>query len=333
MHSPILFKLGTQIRNDGLHMCVMLFRDQIQDGNRSINGSANRVDISKVAIPATMFIIGVLGNGIAILVLSFSHKHKKESTFYTLVCGLAVTDLLGTCLTSPVVICTYLAGYQWPGGQPLCEYFSFMLLFFGAAGMCILCAMAIERYVAINHAYFYRDNVDKDKALVTLLVIYVFNVLFCALPSMGVGRNVIQDPPTWCYLDWRTAEPLHATYVYTYACFVAALVLLTVACNVRVCSALVAMMRRTNRPRNNRRRFHMSNMSGEEIQMLCLLVIITLIFLVCSLPLVVKENILNLEFVTVHKLHGNLKIGINHNCCTFTFKCIFMNTKRKTCVC
>ena len=32
MHLPILFKLGTQIINNGLHMHVILFRDQIKDG-------------------------------------------------------------------------------------------------------------------------------------------------------------------------------------------------------------------------------------------------------------------------------------------------------------
>ena len=32
MHLLMLFKLGTQLKNDGLHMYVILFRDQIQDG-------------------------------------------------------------------------------------------------------------------------------------------------------------------------------------------------------------------------------------------------------------------------------------------------------------
>ena len=32
MHLPMLLKLGTQIMNDGLHMDVIFFRDQIQDG-------------------------------------------------------------------------------------------------------------------------------------------------------------------------------------------------------------------------------------------------------------------------------------------------------------
>ena len=31
-HLPILFKLGTQITNNGLHKHVIFFRDQIQDG-------------------------------------------------------------------------------------------------------------------------------------------------------------------------------------------------------------------------------------------------------------------------------------------------------------
>ena len=32
MQLPILLKLGTQIKNDGLHMHVIYFHDQIQDG-------------------------------------------------------------------------------------------------------------------------------------------------------------------------------------------------------------------------------------------------------------------------------------------------------------
>ncbi|KAG9341542.1 hypothetical protein JZ751_019048 [Albula glossodonta] len=55
-----------------------------------------------------MFTVGVLGNLVAIVVLCISKKEQKETTFYTLVCGMAFTDLLGTCFTSPVVIATSL---------------------------------------------------------------------------------------------------------------------------------------------------------------------------------------------------------------------------------
>eukprot|EP00062_Callorhinchus_milii_P003228 gi/632940834/ref/XP_007885529.1/ PREDICTED: LOW QUALITY PROTEIN: prostaglandin E2 receptor EP4 subtype-like [Callorhinchus milii] len=102
-----------------------------------------------------MFGVGVVGNLIAIVVLCVSKKEQKETTFYTLVCGLAVTDLLGTCCTSPVVIAAYL-GRRWPGGQPLCHFFSFSMLFFGSAGMTVLCAMSVERYlirIFVNQLY------------------------------------------------------------------------------------------------------------------------------------------------------------------------------------
>uniref|UniRef100_A0A4W3GQS7 G-protein coupled receptors family 1 profile domain-containing protein n=1 Tax=Callorhinchus milii TaxID=7868 RepID=A0A4W3GQS7_CALMI len=91
----------------------------------SANGSAAAaaaaaplsVESSHVATSAAMFGVGVVGNLIAIVVLCVSKKEQKETTFYTLVCGLA----------------------------PLCHFFSFSMLFFGSAGMTVLCAMSVEQ--------------------------------------------------------------------------------------------------------------------------------------------------------------------------------------------
>ncbi|KAB0401837.1 hypothetical protein E2I00_013268 [Balaenoptera physalus] len=168
---------------------------------------------SPVTIPAVMFIFGVVGNLVAIVVLCKSRKEQKETTFYTLVCGLAVTDLLGTLLVSPVTIATYMKG-QWPGGPALCEYSTFILLFFGLSGLSIICAMSIERYLAINHAYFYSHYVDKRLAGLTLFAVYASNVLFCALPNMGLGSSRLQYPDTWCFIDWTTNVTAHAAFSY-----------------------------------------------------------------------------------------------------------------------
>ncbi|XP_060617407.1 prostaglandin E2 receptor EP4 subtype [Anolis sagrei] len=252
-----------------------------------------------LTIPTVMFIFGVVGNLVAIVVLCKSRKEQKETTFYTLVCGLAVTDLLGTCLVSPVTIATYLKN-EWPGGQPLCEYSTFILLFFGLSGLSIICAMSIERYLAINHAYFYSHYVDKKLAALTLFAIYVSNVLFCALPSMGLGSTKLQYPQTWCFIDWRTNISSHAAYSYMYAGFSSFLILVTVVSNVLVCAALIRMhrqfMRRTslgtdqasNRLSDFRRRRSFRRMAGAEIQMVILLIATSLVVLICSIPLVVR---------------------------------------------
>ncbi|CDQ81955.1 unnamed protein product [Oncorhynchus mykiss] len=248
-------------------------------------------------IPSIMFIFGVVGNVIAIVVLCKSRKEQKETTFYTLVCGLAVTDLLGTLLASPVTIATYVKG-SWPGGEPLCQYFGFIMLFFSLAGLSIICAMSVERYLAINHAYFYNDYVDQRLAGMTLLAIYISNVLFCALPSMGLGQVKKQYPQTWCFIEWRSNVSTDAAFSYMYAGFSSILILATVICNVLVCGALIRMHRRfvrkmslwTDPGRNTepRRRRSFGHLAGAEIQMVIVLICTSAVVLICSIPLVVQ---------------------------------------------
>ncbi|XP_006013282.1 prostaglandin E2 receptor EP4 subtype [Latimeria chalumnae] len=261
-----------------------------------LNMTSNYTEFSSPTIPVIMFIFGVVGNLTAIVVLCKSKKEQKETTFYALVCGLAVTDLLGTCLVSPVTIVTYIQ-MGWPGGQALCEYSAFILLFFGLSGLSIICSMSIERFLAINHAYFYNHYVDKKLAGLTLFAIYVSNVFFCALPSMGLGNATRQFPGTWCFIDWRTNISTYAAFSYMYAGFSSFLILVTVVCNVLVCVALIRMhrqfVRRTSlgtdtRVSEFRRRRSFHRLAGAEIQMVILLIATSIVVLICSIPLVVR---------------------------------------------
>ncbi|KAL2099798.1 hypothetical protein ACEWY4_004192 [Coilia grayii] len=262
-------------------------------GNDTVVLTGSRVP----ALPVLMFIFGVVGNVIAIVVLRKSRKEKKETTFYTLVCGLAITDLLGTLLASPVTIATYVKG-EWPGGDPLCQYSGFILLFFSLAGLGIICAMSIERYLAINHAYFYNHYVDQRLAGLTLVVIYLSNIMFCALPVMGLGQVKRQYPNTWCFIDWQTNDSTHAVFSYMYAGFSSLLILATVICNLLVCGALIMMhkrfMRRTSlgtdhgRIAELRRRRSFGRLAGAEMQMVVLLIATSIVVLICSIPLVVR---------------------------------------------
>ncbi|KAM4605305.1 prostaglandin E receptor 4 (subtype EP4) c [Polymixia lowei] len=255
-----------------------------------------RLESKSLVTSATMFSVGVLGNLIAIVVLCISKKEQKETTFYTLVCGMAITDLLGTCFTSPVVIATYIAN-RWPGGTLLCHFFSFSMLFFGSAGMSILCAMAVERYLAINHAYFYSQHIDRTMARLALLGIYLANIVLCIMPSFGFGQHVRHYPGTWCFLDWRAMDPLGASYSFLYGGVMLVLIAVTVLCNFAVCRSLVGMNQRTRIVRTevcdqggSRRLFPRlpSVTSAAEIQMFWLLIFMTIVFLVCSIPLVVR---------------------------------------------
>ncbi|XP_034048449.1 prostaglandin E receptor 4 (subtype EP4) b [Thalassophryne amazonica] len=266
-------------------------------------------------IPAIMFIFGVVGNVIAIVVLLISRKEQKETTFYRLVCGLAVTDLLGTLLASPVTIATYMKG-SWPGGEPLCQYFGFILLFFFLVQLSIVFAMSVERYLAINHAYFYNKYVNQKLAALTLVAVYVCSAAFCALPSMGLGQVKLQNSRTWCFIDWQNNHTTVATFNLMYAGVNSFIVLATVVCNVMVCGALILMhkrfVRRTSLGRDRRRiaelrrRRSFGRLAGAEIQMFILLIATSAVVLICSIPLVLR--------IFVNQLYRNEKeesFGLN----------------------
>ncbi|XP_070816892.1 prostaglandin E2 receptor EP4 subtype-like [Chaetodon trifascialis] len=246
---------------------------------------------TKIALPIFMFAGGAIGNLIAIIVLSVSRQERKSSAFYTLVCGLAVTDLLGTCLASPLTIANYLDQHILKN-QHVCEFYSFLLLFFGVTGLSIICAMAAERYLAICCAYTYqRWGVDRRFAQRFLFFMYMSNIFFCCLPMMGMSRSELQPSSTWCFIDWRTAEPVAIAYSVLYGVVSLLLILGTIVLNLVVCGALLLMRQRTvQRPvtRASVRDRWRALSSAAETQMIAVLVMTSVVVLACSAPLAVR---------------------------------------------
>uniref|UniRef100_A0A671VDT0 G-protein coupled receptors family 1 profile domain-containing protein n=1 Tax=Sparus aurata TaxID=8175 RepID=A0A671VDT0_SPAAU len=247
--------------------------------------------LENMALPMFMFAGGAIGNLIAIIVLSVSRQERKSSAFYTLVCGLAVTDLLGTCLASPLTIANYLDQRVLTYPQ-VCEFHSFLLLFFGITGLSIICAMAAERYLAICCPYAYqRWGVDRRFAQRFLFFIYINHILFCCLPMMGMARSVLQPSRTWCFIDWRTDEPVPAAYSVLYGVVSLLLILGTIVLNLAVCGALLLMRRRTVQgpvTRASVRQRWRALSSAAETQMIAVLVMTSVVVLACSAPLVVR---------------------------------------------
>uniref|UniRef100_A0A8C2Z499 G-protein coupled receptors family 1 profile domain-containing protein n=1 Tax=Cyclopterus lumpus TaxID=8103 RepID=A0A8C2Z499_CYCLU len=251
--------------------------------------STNETQIN--ALPIFMFAGGAIGNLIAIIVLSVSRQERKSSAFYTLVCGLAVTDLLGTCLASPLTIANFLDPNVLKD-QRLCEFHSFLLLFFGLTGLSIICAMAAERYLAICCPYTYeRWRVNRRFAQKFLFFIYISHIFFCCLPAMGMSRSEVQRSGTWCFINWGKHEPVPASYSVMYGVVSLLLILGTIVLNLAVCGALLLMRQRTaQRPvtRASVRQRWRALSSAAETQMIAVLVTTSVVVLACSAPLVVR---------------------------------------------
>ncbi|XP_036419535.1 prostacyclin receptor [Colossoma macropomum] len=258
-----------------------------------------------LVVSAIMFLAGVVGNLLALAILGFRQKERraKSSVFCILVTGLALTDLAGTCLLSPPVFVCYahstsLVGLT--GDMRLCRLFAFAMTFFGLASMLILCAMAVERCLAISHPYFYSKHVRRSFAKAVLFLIYLFTCAFCLLPFFGFGRHKQYCPGTWCFIkmeaegEGKEEEMRTLSFSLSYAVLMALLIAVVFMCNGSVIVSLCRMHRSQMTRRGSvvsaGRKRRMSSWFGqgeEEMDHLVLLACMTIIFVICSLPLTI----------------------------------------------
>ncbi|CAI5780887.1 prostacyclin receptor [Podarcis lilfordi] len=255
-----------------------------------------------------MFAAGVVGNMAALAILGFHRKElrTKSSAFCILVTGLAITDLLGTCVVSPVVFVAYsrnatVLGLA-DGGHWLCDLFAFSMMYFSQAAMLILCTMAVERCLAISYPYFYSQHNIRRWAKLSLPATYAFSALFCALPFLGVGKYKQYCPGTWCFVQMDVeltgGDRSKAAFSLSYATLMALLILAIFVCNGLVIISLCQMYRKQRARRRGsinvaqqRRRKSWLGQGEEEVDHLILLALMTVIFVICSLPLTIRAYI------------------------------------------
>ncbi|KAL8600710.1 hypothetical protein ACOMHN_057300 [Nucella lapillus] len=237
-------------------------------------------------VPLLMFATGVLGNLVALALLWRSRRDHSRSVFYRLVSGLALTDLLGILATSPVTILVYSKDRQWVGGQAVCDYFSFMMIFSGLATVLVVGCLAVERFLAILHPYTYERSVTPSRANCTLGIVWVVSAFISCLPLMEVGSNVLHWPGTWCFFDFYSHHPVDNVFAFFFAFIGLLVIVATAVCNFAVMIILLRM-RRISQNIGKSREGRTLNMTSE-MQMIFFLAGIILVFAACYSPLMIR---------------------------------------------
>uniref|UniRef100_A0A8C6T0T8 Prostaglandin E2 receptor EP2 subtype n=1 Tax=Neogobius melanostomus TaxID=47308 RepID=A0A8C6T0T8_9GOBI len=253
---------------------------------------------------AIMFGAGIFGNVAALVILEIRRRrqrkmdgNRKHALFHVLITALVVTDLAGTCLVSPLVQLSYAQNTTLVGmsseNRFVCSYFGLSMTFFSLATLSLLFTTALERCLAIGYPYFYSRHVTRKCAYITIPTVFMLSALFCLLPLAGFGMYVQYCPGTWCFIDMNPAKTEDRVYANLYATVMLVLVLSIVACNLFVVYQLFKMYQR--RRRNGSVVVHMRPNSerrattiAEEVDHLILLVFMTIIFIICTMPLVIR---------------------------------------------
>ncbi|NXW60448.1 PD2R protein, partial [Eurystomus gularis] len=202
---------------------------------------------------------------------------------------------LGKCLLSPIVLAAYAYNRSLselgPSGRTedepgvLCQLFAFFMAFFGLAPTLLLLAMALECWLSLGHPYFYQRHVTRRLGATLGPVVAGLCALFCALPLLGFGVPMQYCPGTWCFIRMAGGGPHQLGFPVLYASLMGLLVLAIGACNVSSMRHLYGMARRQPRrgPPTAAATPHM-----EELDHLILLGLMTVLFTICSLPLIIR---------------------------------------------
>ena len=210
-----------------------------------------------VVFPITMLITGFVGNALAMLLVSRSYRRresKRKKSFLLCIGWLALTDMVGQLLTSPVVIVVYLSKQRWehldPSGR-LCTFFGLTMTVFGLSSLFVASAMAVERALAIRAPHWYASHMKTRVTRCVLFGVWLAVLAFALLPVLGVGQYTIQWPGTWCFIstggggNGTTSPPNWGNLFFasTFAFLGLSALTITFACNLATIKALVSRCR------------------------------------------------------------------------------------------
>ncbi|XP_054836353.1 prostaglandin E2 receptor EP3 subtype [Eublepharis macularius] len=217
-----------------------------------------------IVFPLTMMITGMVGNGLAML-LVYRAYHKKENqrkkSFLLCIGSLALTDLTGQLLTSPIVISVYLANRNWVEVDPslkLCTFFGVCMTVFGLCPLFIASAMAVERTLAIRAPHWYSAHMKTRVTKSIILSVWLAIFIFALLPIIGVGKYTVQWPGTWCFIgtwDEEGSRMGSSIFASIFAFLGLFSLVITVVCNMATIVALVCRCRTKSSRSQSRRQW------------------------------------------------------------------------------
>uniref|UniRef100_A0A3B5BE85 G-protein coupled receptors family 1 profile domain-containing protein n=1 Tax=Stegastes partitus TaxID=144197 RepID=A0A3B5BE85_9TELE len=116
------------------------------------------------------FILGLLGNALALWIFCFHLRPWKSST--VLVFNLAMADfLLNVAL--PFRASYYISGIKWMFGNSLCNICLFMLAMNRSGSIFFLMAIAVDRYMRVVHPHHSINSLSVCKAAIGALGLWL----------------------------------------------------------------------------------------------------------------------------------------------------------------
>ncbi|XP_035639881.1 5-hydroxytryptamine receptor 2C [Oncorhynchus keta] len=166
------------------------------DGNLSLGSSQAEAVIRAPTMkeknwPALLILViivlTVCGNILVILAVSLEKKLQNATNFFLR--SLAVADILVGILVMPVSLINILYDYAWPLPSALCPIWIYLDVLFSTASIMHLCAISLDRYVAIRNPIEHSRFNSRTKAMMKIAAVWTISIgVSMPIPVIGL-RN------------------------------------------------------------------------------------------------------------------------------------------------
>ncbi|KAM4696795.1 5-hydroxytryptamine receptor 2A-like [Rhinophrynus dorsalis] len=132
-----------------------------------------------------IIILTIGGNILVIMAVSLEKKLQNATNFFLM--SLAVADMLVGILVMPVSLITILYDYAWPLPQKLCPIWISLDVLFSTASIMHLCAISLDRYVAIRNPIEHSRFNSRTKALMKIAAVWTISIgISMPIPVIGL---------------------------------------------------------------------------------------------------------------------------------------------------
>ncbi|KAJ8348776.1 hypothetical protein SKAU_G00273650 [Synaphobranchus kaupii] len=138
--------------------------------------------------PALLILVIILltigGNILVILAVSLEKKLQNATNFFLR--SLAVADILVGILVMPISLINILYDYAWPLPNALCPIWIYLDVLFSTASIMHLCAISLDRYVAIRNPIEHSRFNSRTKAMMKIAAVWTISIVI-SMPIPVIG--------------------------------------------------------------------------------------------------------------------------------------------------
>ncbi|XP_006866799.1 PREDICTED: 5-hydroxytryptamine receptor 2B [Chrysochloris asiatica] len=142
------------------------------------------------ALMILMVIIPTVGGNILVILAISLEKKLQYATNYFLM-SLAVADLLVGLFVMPIALLTIMFEPMWPLPLVLCPAWLFLDVLFSTASIMHLCAISVDRYIAIKKPIQANQYNSRATAFIKITVVWLISIgIAIPIPIKGIEANV-----------------------------------------------------------------------------------------------------------------------------------------------